>query len=67
MDLSIYCPRCGNEILKSASDRLKLRTKVLIQDPGGAVRGVCRNCGEEMPLPLALSLSALKDARLYVR
>lgn len=67
MDLSIYCPRCGNEILKSASARLKLRTKVLIQDPEGTVRGVCRNCGEEMPLPLALSLSALKEPRLYVK
>ncbi len=66
-DLSLYCPGCGNEILRSRAGLVKVRTKVLIQDPAGTVRGVCRNCGAELPLPLELHLSPLRAPHLYVR
>ncbi len=56
-ELSLFCPDCNNELLRSRGGQIKLRTKVLVRDPGGGVRGVCRNCGREQPLPLLVDLA----------
>ena len=62
-DFSLHCPHCNLELLRSRAGQLKLRTKVLVQEPDGAVRGVCRSCGAELPLPLNLAVSAARAAR----
>ncbi len=50
----LTCPTCGNEVLKEHEGRLKIRTRLLIRDPDGTVRGLCRNCGVELVLPMTI-------------
>lgn len=65
-DLRLCCDRCGGEVLSCQGGSVKVRTKVLRRDPDGAVRGVCRGCGADVPLPLTLAIAAPLP-RLYVR
>lgn len=65
MDLRIYCP-CGNELVRRKEGVLKVRTKLLIRDTDGTVRGICRGCGAEAPLPLEVEIVRPREPRLYV-
>lgn len=65
-ELRIYCRDCGNELVRRKEGVLKVRTKLLIRDADGTVRGICRNCGAEAPLPLDVEIVRPREPRLYV-
>ncbi len=66
MDLRVYCRDCGNELVRCREGVLKVRTKLLIRDADGTVRGICRSCGAEAPLPLGVEVVAPREPKLYV-
>lgn len=50
------CPKCGDQIVKSYRDEVKLRSKLLKWTAKGLF-AACRNCGDDV----AISLDLLKS------
>lgn len=52
--IHVPCPRCGKELAKAISGKLKLRTKsrIIVIDGGtGTASGICPGCGADIIIP----------------
>lgn len=54
--IDIVCP-CGQFILKSLNDSIKLRSKIILFDEHGRGIAVCKSCGREHIIPVALTFT----------
>ena len=65
----LCCSHCGDVVIKSMGDKLKIRTKILVVDEDSAYI-VCRQCGTEIPIPATLDMNKMgnivKSAKLML-
>jgi RNase P subunit RPR2 len=68
----LYCPNCGDLVLKSDGQQTKVRNRVMLVK-GGLVYAVCRSCGDDVGVPLTLdesvvkSLPQVKNPKLFIK
>lgn len=56
------CPKCGHRFLKkSADDKVKLRTPILVFAEDGSAVAPCPKCKAEVPAPVTLEKSAVPE------
>jgi len=60
MEHVITCP-CGGVVVKSANGTVKILNKVMVFRDGKAF-AVCKNCGEEVPVPVLLDSSKIQPS-----
>ncbi len=69
---ALCCTSCGDVIIKSTDNDVKVRSKVLIFKSEGTF-AICKGCGEEIPVPLIIDQSMMKGIatskklRLFVK
>lgn len=70
MNRMLVCTNCGEAVVKSSSDCMKIRGKVLVIRED-TVCTVCKGCGTEIPVPLKLESELFKahrtDLRLFIK
>lgn len=69
---ALCCTQCGDIIIKSTDDDVKVRSKVLVFKSNGTF-AICKGCGEEIPVPVIIdnsmmkSIATSKKLRLFIK